>query len=448
MRMPTSIAIVMGVACTTFSTIAHAQTNDNTQATASAEEETWAVHGQMTTILQGHPQFPSPYIGPQSMDPNGREEETTDITMFIGTKLWRNAELWINPEIDQGFGLSQSFGIAGFPSGGAYKQGKNMPYPRVPRLFLRQVFPLGGEQVAVEAGANQLASVHSADNVTLTVGKFSVVDIFDNNTYAHDPRADFLNWSIIDAGAFDYAADVWGYTYGAAVEWNQGNWTWRNALFEMSPVPNAKITRIHFHEFELASELEERHQIAGHPGKLKLLAYLNRAPMSKYSDAIQYGIENNTTPDVSTSRRFASNYGFAINGEQELTSDIGAFARFSKVPGDKEVYEFSDIDQSISAGFQIKGDRWGRHDDTFGIGAAINSLSSDAQQYFKAGGLGLLIGDGTLNYGTEKILETYYAFRVHPHVTVTFDYQRIKNPGYNTDRGPITVYGLRFHADI
>ncbi|MFZ6861372.1 carbohydrate porin [Undibacterium sp. Ji67W] len=445
-QLKTVVAAALGV---TILALAPQSYADNAApVTAPQAEETWAVHGQVTTILQGHPRFTSPYRGPQSMDPNGRQEKTTDITLFAGTKLWRNAELWINAEIDQGFGLSHSFGAAGFPSGGAYKEGANMPYLRMPRLFVRQVFPFGGEQVVVEAGANQLASVQSTDNLTLTVGKMAVVDIFDNNTYAHDPRSDFLNWAMIDGGALDYAADMWGYTYGAAAEWNQGNWTWRNGIYQMSPVPNGKITGIDFHQFEFITEVEERHQLAGHPGKLKLLAYLNHASMSKYSDAVQSAIANNTTPDVAANRHSASNYGFVLNGEQELMSDIGAFVRLSKTPGDKEVYEFTDISQGFSAGIQIKGDRWGRHDDTIGLATARNSISGDAQRYFKAGGLGVLIGDGTLNYGAEKILETYYAIRVHPHATITVDYQRIKNPGYNLDRGPVTVYGLRLHADI
>ncbi|MFC5397989.1 carbohydrate porin [Undibacterium jejuense] len=453
---PTSIRVSRppkGVAAVAFggtilALALHAHADEAAPALPPQADETWAVHGQVTTILQQHPRFTSPYSGPQSMDPNGRQEETTDVTLFAGTKLWRNAELWINAEIDQGFGLSHSFGAAGFPSGGAYKEGANMPYLRMPRLFVRQVFPLSGEQVAVEAGANQLASTHSADNVTLTFGKMAVVDIFDNNTYAHDPRSDFLNWAMIDGGALDYAADMWGYTYGVAAEWNQGNWTWRNGIYQMSLVPNGKITGIDFHQFEFITEVEERHQLAGHPGKLKLLAYLNHASMSKYSDAVQSAIANNTTPDVAANRHYASNYGFVLNGEQELTSDIGAFARFSKTPGDKEVYEFTDISQGFSAGIQIKGDRWGRHDDTIGLAIARNSISGDAQRYFKAGGLGVLIGDGTLNYGAENILETYYAIRVHPHATITIDYQQIKNPSYNMDRGPINVYGLRFHTDI
>jgi high affinity Mn2+ porin len=158
---------------------------------------------------------------------NGRTQETTDMTLFAGMRLARNTELWVNSEIDQGFGLDDTLGMAGFPSGGAYKVGADAPYIRVPRLFVRHVIALGGSQDKVEAAANQLGGTVAADNITLMIGKFAVVDVFDTNTYAHDPRADFLNWAVIDAGAFDYAADSWGYTNGASVEWNQSGWTLR-----------------------------------------------------------------------------------------------------------------------------------------------------------------------------------------------------------------------------
>jgi len=201
----------------------------------------WALHGQVTNVTQGHPHFHAPYSGDNSLRPDGRTEETTDATLYAGARLWRGAELWINPEIDQGFGLSNTLGVAGFPSGEAYKVGQNTPYLRLPRFFLRHVIALGGASEKVEGVANQLAGSRPANNVTLTLGKFSAVDVFDLNAYAHDPRADFFNWSIVESGAFDYAADPWGYTYGMAAEWNQDRWTVRGGLFQLSPAPNSKI---------------------------------------------------------------------------------------------------------------------------------------------------------------------------------------------------------------
>ena len=410
--------------------------------------EAWAVHGQVTNVTQRHPRFTSPYSGTNSLIANGRTEETTDLTLYAGVRLWRGAELWINPEIDQGFGLSNTVGIAGFPSGEAYKIGANTPYLRLPRAFLRQVIPMGRTVQKVEAGPNQLAGSTASDNVTLTVGKFSVTDIFDTNSYAHDPRADFLNWSVIDAGAFDYAADAWGFTYGGAAEWTQDAWTLRGGIFQLSKVPNGKVTRVDFSQYMLVSELEQRYQLQGHPGKLKLLGFVNRGYMANYRDAVHLAQRTGDDPDVARVRRFGSRPGAAINLEQEVAVDLGVFLRASINNGSKEAYEFSEINRSLSVGISLKGNRWSRVDDTFGVAEVINGLSTDARQYFGAGGVGILIGDGKLTYGPEKIFETYYSARVNKYMKLSVNYQRVNNPAYNRDRGPVSIFGVRGHAEF
>ena len=205
--------------------------------------------------------FNAPYSGPNSLSPN-RGAETTDATLYLGARLWQGAEAWLNGEVDQGFGLDDTLGAAGFPSGEAYKVGKNQPYLRLPRLFIRQTLNLGEPGEAVAAAPNQLAGSRSADRLVITIGKFSVGDIFDVNRYAHDPRADFFNWAAIDAGTFDYAADAWGYTAGAAVEWYRGAWTLRGGLFDLSDVPNSARLEPGFHEFQSIVELERRYEIA------------------------------------------------------------------------------------------------------------------------------------------------------------------------------------------
>ena len=422
-----------------------------TQVSKSVDDagtESWALHGQITNVTQGHPRFTSPYSGANSLIAHGRTEETTDVTLYAGVRLWRGAEFWINPEIDQGFGLSNTVGMAGFPSGEAYKIGANRPYLRMPRAFVRQVIPLSGDVVKTEAAANQLGGTNAANNVALTVGKFSVTDIFDTNTYAHDPRGDFLNWSIIDAGAFDYAADAWGFTYGAAVEWTQDAWTLRGGLFQLSKVPNGKIVNVDFSQYMLVTELEQRYRMSGHVGKVKLLAFVNRGRMGAYRDAVQLAQQTVDTPETGSVRRFASRPGVSINVEQELSPDLGIFVRASVNNGTKEAYEFTEINRSISGGLSLKGDRWGRHDDTFGVAGVINGLSSDARQYFAKGGIGILIGDGQQTYGPEKILETYYSMRVTPRLTLAVNYQHVNNPAYNRDRGPVSIFGLRAHAEF
>lgn len=410
--------------------------------------QTWAIHGQWTTVAQRHPAFASPYAGDNSLVSNERTEETTDLTLFAGLRLGRDTEFWINPEIDQGFGLSNTLGMAGFPSGEAYKVGANSPYLRVPRAFIRHVIPLGGEEEKVDAAANQLGGTRASDNLVITIGKFSVVDIFDTNSYAHDPRADFLNWSVVDAGAFDYAADAWGFTYGAAAEWTQGSWTLRGGVFQMSPVPNAKVTGFHPHQHMAVGELERRHELAGHPGKLKVLAFVNRADMANYRDALQLAARTGGTPDVSTVRQFQSRPGLVLNLEQELASDLGVFARLSANDGGKEAYEFTEINRSLAIGVSMKGVRWGRADDTVGMAAVVNGLSNAARDYFAAGGMGILIGDGRLNYGTEQIVETYYSARINRYVALALNYQHVSNPAYNRDRGPVSIYGMRVHAEF
>jgi high affinity Mn2+ porin len=415
---------------------------------AEALLEDWAIHGQLTNVTQTHPVFHSPYAGVNSLKPNGRTEETTDITLYAGVRLWRGAELWLNPEIDQGFGLSNTVGMAGFASGEAYKVGANAPYLRLPRAFIRQVIPLGGGDDRVESAANQLAGTRAANNVVLTVGKFSAVDVFDTNHYAHDPRADFLNWSVIDAGAFDYAADAWGFTYGAAAEWTQDWWTLRGGVFQLSPEPNGKVVKVDFSQFMLVTELESRHQWRGRPGKVKLLAFVNRAKMARYRDAVQLASQTGDTPDAALVRTRASRPGMAFNLEQELAADLGGFLRASINDGSKEAYEFTEINHAVSAGLALKGSRWGRQNDTAGLAFAVNGLSAAARDYFAAGGIGILIGDGALNYGPEKILETYYSFNVSKQLSFAVNYQHVNNPAHNRDRGPVNIFGVRLHAEF
>jgi high affinity Mn2+ porin len=413
------------------------------------EPEQVSLHGQFTYVVQYHPSFTSPYSGANSLYPGGSAKETTDVTLFVGARLWRGAELYVNPEIDQGFGLSNTLGVAGFPSGEAYKVGSTSPYFRVPRLFIRQVFDLGGATESVESEANQLSGTRTHDNLVITAGKFSVVDIFDTNAYAHDPRSDLLNWSIIDSGAFDYAADAWGYTYGAAAEWTTGGWSFRGGVFDLSSAPNGKTVERNFGEYALIGEVEERHELDGHAGKMKLLGFVNRGRMARYDDAVQQAQETGGIPDVASVRHFASRPGFAVNLEQEFVPGIGAFARASANDGSKEAYEFTEINRSIAGGLSIKGDRWGRANDTFAVAGAINRLSDAAQRYFAAGGLGILIGDGRLpNPGQERIAETYYAVSMTKRVTITADYQYVANPAYNRDRGPVSIIGARLHGEF
>ena len=415
----------------------------------AAPPESWSLHWQTTFVEQYHPAFRSAYRGANSLDPGSRGNETIDATLFAGLRLWQGGEVYANPEIDQGFGLSNTLGLAGFASGEAYKVGKPAPYLRLQRLFFRQTFDLGGENQTIDAGANQLGGVRSADNLVITAGKISVGDVFDANGYAHDQRQDFLNWAVIDSGAFDYAADAWGYSYGLTAELTEGGWTLRSGLFDLSRVPNSTQLQRGFGQFEVVGEIERRSTLFGRECKIKLLGYLNQGRMGRYDDAVQAAKRAGGVPDMAPVRRSASKAGYGLNLEQPLSDSLGVFARLSASDGSKEAYEFTEINWSTVAGLSLKGSLWGRAQDTVGLALVYNGLSKPAQRYLAAGGMGILIGDGQLTeYGAEKIAELYYTAPMTGWLFVTGDYQFAANPAYNRARGPVSILALRLHAAL
>jgi high affinity Mn2+ porin len=413
---------------------------------AMPETEESALHAQTTFVTQGVFGFDSPYRGPNSLTPR-QVKETFDATLFAGVRPWKGAELWINPEVDQGFGLSNTLGAAGFPSAEAYKVGKSDPYMRLQRLFVRQTIDLGGEVQGVAGAANQLAGTQTANRLVLTVGKFGVGDVFDTNRYAHDPRGDFLNWSVVDAGSFDYAADAWGYSLGAAAEWYQGPWALRLGAFNLSKVPNGETLEQDFSQYQLVGEIEHRHSIAGHAGAIRLTVFRNRGQFGRFDDAVALAARTGAIPDLSLTRRRMTRPGADINIEQELTDTLGLFARAGLTDGAIETYDFTDIDRTVAVGGAIKGKGWGRADDNVGFAAVVNGISKARERYLDAGGLSVLIGDGKLPHpGAEMIAEAYYDWQPLHGVNVTVDYQFIANPAYNRDRGPANVLALRLHG--
>lgn len=416
---------------------------------APVGDQTFAVHAQMTFVAQANRPFRSAFSGPNSLKAVGELRETADITLYAGIRPWHGAEIWVNGELDQGFGLRNTLGAAGFPNGEAYKVGKKIPYPRLPRLFVRQTINLGGETEKVEADLNQLRSTRTANRLVFTAGKFGVTDVFDTNVYSHDPRGDFLNWSLIDAGTFDYAADAWGYSIGAAAELYVGRFALRGGIFNLSIVPNGEILEKHFKQYEAVAEIEERHSLRGHPGKVKLTAFFNRGNMARLSDAIAFGAVTDQPADVAAVRRFATRPGASISLEQEVADNIGLFLRAGLADGRYEAFEFTDIDRTISGGVSILGKRWGRPDDHLGLAFAVNHASGDRKRFLDAGGLGVLTGDGRLPHpDDEHIVEAYYDIAVLKNGHVAPDFQLIDHPAYNKDRGPVVVLAVRFHTQF
>jgi high affinity Mn2+ porin len=418
-------------------------------ATSAPDSQEWNIHGQTTVIAQGYPTFRSPYAGTNSLPGAGQTRETWTVGAFLGWRLWNGGEFYFNPELDQGFGLGSTLGIAGFPNGEAQKGGEDYPIFRAQRYFIRQTFGLGGEQEDVADAANQLAGKRDIDRVTLTIGRVAVGDFFDGNSYAKDPRADFMNWALWSSAAYDFPADLPGFTRGAVVELNRKDWAVRAGVFQVPTQPGSDV--LTFKGGGGVVELEERYAIFGQPGKLRLGAFANQGMTGNYRDALALEAANpsldinNTITGLRSER---TKYGFYLNTEQQIARDIGIFMRASWNDGQNEILSFSDIDRSVSGGVSVKGSYWGRPTDTIGLGGVVNGLSDTHRDFLAAGGKGLLAGDGQLNYSTEKILETYYALALDKGFTLTADYQRIANPAYNMDRGPVSVFSGRLHGEF
>jgi high affinity Mn2+ porin len=429
---------------------------------ATAKPERISLHAQITNVQQYHGGFPAVYSGPQSLTAQPDTAKTIDATLFLGVRLWDGAQLYVNPEIDQGFGLGQprppgqpyfgTVGFAGFTSGEAYKVGSSSSYGRIMRAFIRETIELGGGAPhAVDPDINQLGDSIDPKHVIVTAGKFSVVDVFDTNPYAHDTKHDFLNWAIIDMGSFDYAADAWGYTYGVSAELTGTNSKFRAGLFQLSQVPNQiAIESIPFDEYSPIVEYEKPTSLfGGRPGSIKGLAYADIGYMGAYGAAVSAAIGSGGPPSTAAVRNAKHiKAGAGINIAQEVAPSIGVFARAGAMNGTYEAYEFTDVDRSLSTGVSIDGRLYHRPNDGIGIAGAFNALSAPTKQYLTDGGVGILVGDGTLSYSGERIVETYYSFGVTKDAGITFDYQHIENPAYNAVRGPVSVYTLRYHAQI
>jgi high affinity Mn2+ porin len=418
-------------------------------------DDSFNVHAQTTFAWFAYPAFRSPYMGPQSLPGGGQGRETFDATLYAGIRLWQGAEVWINPELEQGFGLDNTHGIAGFPSGESFKLGFAYPYARLQRFFLRQTINLGGDIGTLDADINQFANTLTSNRLVLTVGKLFIPDIFDTNKYANSSKTDFMNWSFLNAATFDFAGDAWESSCGVAAEWYQGFWTLRGGVFDLSATPEGGISPTAigldstFDQFQMVGEIEERHQLWGQPGKFKVTAFLSRGRAGAFQDAINLAQLTGQPADINAVRTYRSRPGVSVNLEQQVSETVGVFARAGWSDGNIEPWDFTDVDRTVSGGVSLNGKSWGRPNDTIGVAGAINAITAVHQEFFNLGGLGILIGDGQLpNPGLEQIFETYYSYALTPASRLSFDYQFINNPAYNTQRGPVNVFGVRLHAQF
>ena len=413
----------------------------------------WSLHGQSTLIAQGMVEAHLPSAGPDAPK-RGDLRETWDATAFIGAAPWRGAEFWANLEVDQGFGLGDALGAAGDSNGDSYSVGRANPYLRLQRLYFRQTVGLGGDNVPVASGPNQMAGYQRANRIVLTIGKFGASDVFDTNRYAHDPRGDFLNWAVIESGAFDFGADPWGYSYGGTVEAYAGQWTLRGGAFNLSKEPGGTGLGVGFGQYQALGEVEHRHAIGGHAGALRAGVWRSHGRFGRFDEAIGWGLGHGVAPDTGQVARMANRWGGYLNVEQELSPALGGFLRISAANGAIAAYEFADIDRSVSGGLVLSGAVWRRPLDSAALAFAVNDVSGVMKRYLAAGGAGGVPGDGTIAHaGAERMVEAYYCW--HPSgallggaVAVTVDYQLVVNPAYNRDRGPAHVLGLRVHWGV
>jgi hypothetical protein len=419
-------------------------------ANAEEAEDKWNLKFQATYVDQKKPAFGAAYSGPNSLMTLSESQHSFTTTVFLGLRPFTGTEIYFNPEMIQGNGLSGLVGLGGPTNGENQKAAASEVTLYNARAFLRQTVNLGGDAIEVKSGPNQVAGQIDSHRLVLTAGKIALVDLFDNNAFSHDPRAQFLNWSIMDYGAFDYAADARGYTDGAALEYFHDDWAFRIGRFMMPRESNGlTLDSDIFHHYGDNFEMEHAHRLAGQPGKLRFLAYRNVARMGGYRDAIAFARANGGTPDLSPVREERVKYGYGASFEQSLTGDIGLFGRWSWNDGASEEYAFTEIDRSLSGGVSIKGASWGRDKDVLGIALARNGISQAHRDYLAAGGLGFFLGDGRLNlYRPEDIIETYYSIAVIKFAWVSLDYQHISNPAYNADRGPAHVGSVRLHLEF
>ena len=360
--------------------------------------------------------------------------------------MWEGGAFFIDPEIAGGEGFGGVTGIAGFPNGEIPRVGSPEPEPYLARLYFQQVFGFGGGREHVDSDQNQLAGFRDTDRFTLTVGRFAAVDLFDANTYSHDPRTQFMNWSLMDTSSWDYPADTRGYTYGLVLELSGAAWAFRYGALGEPKVANGGTIDSRINATGNVFELEERYKLFDRAGVARVMAYENNARMGNYRAALDR--PGPSGPDVTLTRTWSVKYGFGLSADQAVTDQFGLFARAGWNDGHTESWAFTEVDRTAALGLSIKGTAWGRPDDVAGVAAVINGLSKDHRDYLAAGGLGFLLGDGRLHYAPEQIGEFYYLIKVADHVYVTPDFQLINHPAYNRDRGPIVVGGLRVHADF
>ena len=410
------------------------------------------IAGQANIILQWHPEFKAKYSGINSLRSHAENATSQVYTLYLGYELTSTTEVFLDVESAGGHGISNALGLAGATNLDVVRNPALGATPYLARLMLRQIIPLSNERMDADRDNFHLATSLPLRRIEFRIGKFGIADFLDLNTYGTDSHLQFLNWTVDNNGAYDYAANTRGYTDGAIVEYDDSWWSVRFVEALMPKVANG----VHLdadiaHARSENLELEARGKLIAHrDGTVRVLSYLNHANMGNYREAIADFLDGETSaPDIIATRHQGRHkYGFGLNFEQEITSQVSVFGRLGWSDGRNESFAYTEDDRALELGEFTKGGLWHRGNDTAGAVFNMNGIVAAHQQYLALSGLGFLLGDGGLTYGHEKIFEGFYTAHLWRGFFASFDLQHINNPGYNKARGPVTVPALRFHVDF
>src|SRR5277367_5642669 len=417
-----------------------------------SETSRYWISGQANIVLQWHGRFPAAYSGTNSFLPAAENATSKVYTLFLGYELTHTTEVFLDVESAGGGGLSNALGLAGLTNLDVVRNPSLGDVPYLARLMVRQIIPLSSERVTVERGPLALATSLPARRLEFRLGKFTIPDFFDENTYGNDSHLQFLNWTVDNDGAYDYAANTRGYTDGAILEYDDH---WFSARFGVTLMPkvangihlDADIARARSENLEVSAA---GNRLLRRAGVLRFLSYLNTADMGNYEQANANFLngEGSTPNIISTRRQGRHKYGFELNFEQELPAHLGVFGRVGWSDGRNEAFAYTEVDRTVQAGVFSKGDKWRRKNDRAGAVFVANEIVAAHQQYLGYGGLGFMLGDGALTPGPEKIFEGFYTAHLWRGFFASCDFQHVNNPGYNKARGPVFVPGLRFHVEF
>ena len=413
----------------------------------------WNFHFQFTGVVQYNPEFSSPYSGQNSFLPAADPAFSVTTTAYIGRKLWRGGSVYFDPEMAGGKGLSSTLGIAGFPNGETFRIGDPAPVVYVARIFLRQQISFDRDHYdTLEDGINQVREIVSRRRLTVNFGKFGIADFFDQNLVSHDPRTDFLNWSLMNNGAYDYAANTRGYTGGLILEYFTPGWVIRAGTALMPVYANGPTLNFNWAKTNSETlEIEKDYSLHGLPGHCRLLFYYNTSKAPNYQTVInEYKNGTDTSLDVIYGTNYGGKkFGIGISMDQEFSSRLNGFFRLGWNDGKTATWAFAEIDNSFSLGFRFYGIGKGRMTDNIGLAFVSNGISSGHRDFLGVGGYGFMIGDGKLpDYTRENIAELFYQVKLFEKLYATLDYQFVANPAYNMDRGPVSLLAARVHINF